>query len=97
MALPSIETTKTPAFGSFENLSGRMLDANPATHQVAVFICVPGTGCGSKPHCDPALTVIEPDGTWTTDITTGGEKVCRAPPQSEHAAGFQLKEAGGSG
>ena len=71
VAVPSIEITNTPAFGSFENLGGHVLDADPASHRVAVFIYVPSAGWWSKPYCDPQLTVIRPDGSWTADITTG--------------------------
>jgi hypothetical protein len=72
VAVPSIEVTNTPAFGSFENLGGHVLDADPASHRVAVFIYVPSAGWWSKPYCDPQLTLIQPDGSWTADITTGG-------------------------
>jgi len=71
-AVPSIQITNTPAFGSFDNLGGHVLEADPATHRVAVFIYVPNAGWWSKPYCDPALTVIQPNGSWIADITTGG-------------------------
>jgi hypothetical protein len=71
-AAPSIEITNVPSFGSFANLGGRVLDALPASYRVAVFIYVPSAGWWSKPYCDPQLTVIQSDGRWTTDITTGG-------------------------
>ncbi len=69
---PSIEITNTPPFGSFENLAGRVTDADPAQHRVIVFIYVPSAGWWSKPYCNPQLTVIQPNGTWSADITTGG-------------------------
>jgi hypothetical protein len=72
LAAPGIALTNVPAFGSFDNLSGLVLDAAPASHRVAVFIYIPSVGWWSKPYCDPQLTVIQPDGSWTTDITTGG-------------------------
>ena len=72
VAVPSIEITKTPAFGSFENLGGRVLDADPASHRVAVFIYVPSAGWWTKPYCDSPLTLIQPNGSWSADITTGG-------------------------
>lgn len=71
-AVPSIEITNVPAFGSFDNLGGRVLDASASTNRVAVFIYVPSAGWFSKPYCDPQLTVIQPDGSWTADVTTGG-------------------------
>jgi hypothetical protein len=71
-ATPSIEITNVPPFGSFANLTGRVLDVSPAAYRVAVFIYVPSAGWWSKPYCDPQLTAIQPDGSWTADITTGG-------------------------
>lgn len=72
VAAPGIVLTNVPAFGSLDNLAGIVLDATPAAHRVAVFIYVPSAGWWSKPYCDPQLTVIQPDGSWTADITTGG-------------------------
>ena len=69
---PVIMLTNVPAFGSFDDLSGIVVDAAPAAHRVAVFIYVPSAGWWSKPYCDPQLTVIRPNGSWTADITTGG-------------------------
>ncbi|HZL42273.1 MAG TPA: hypothetical protein VFD66_03220, partial [Verrucomicrobiae bacterium] len=71
-ASPSIEITNVPPFGSSAVLGGRVVDALPASYRVAVFIYVPSAGWWSKPYFDPQLTVIQPDGSWTADITTGG-------------------------
>lgn len=71
-ASPSILLTNVPAFGSQDDLSGLVVDAAPASYAVAVFIYVPNAGWWSKPYCDPQLTPIRPDGSWTADITTGG-------------------------
>src|SRR6266446_9322547 len=60
-AAPSIEITNVPAYGSFDNLGGRVLEASPAAYRVAVFIYVPDAGWYSKPYCDPQLTIIQPD------------------------------------
>src|SRR6266567_8316858 len=71
-AAPSIEITNVPAFGSLNNLGGRVLNASPAAYRVAIFIYVPSAGWYSKPYCDPQLTTIQPDTSWTADVTTGG-------------------------
>jgi hypothetical protein len=71
-AAPAIIITNLPAYGSFNNLGGLVLDANPATCAVAVFIYVPGYGWVTKPNCAQALTPVLPDGSWTADVTTGG-------------------------
>ena len=49
-----------------------VLGVNPAACRVAVFINVPPYGWYSKPTCAQALTPIQPDGSWSADITTGG-------------------------
>ena len=68
-AAPSIIITNLPAYGSQGNLSGLVLNANPATNCVAVFIYVAG-GWYSKPSCAAPLTTIQPNGNWSADITT---------------------------
>ena len=65
----SIVITNTPAFGAYGNLSGYVTNASFTTNCVAVFIYVAG-GWYSKPTCASQLTPINPDGTWSADITT---------------------------
>src|SRR5580698_5752904 len=67
-ASPSIMITNVPAFGAQGSLSGFVLNANPASNSVAVFIFVGGEWY-SKPSCASQLTTIQPDGTWTANIT----------------------------
>ena len=69
---PGIVITNLPAYGSTDNLAGVVLGADPAASRVAVFIDVPPYGWYSKPTCAQALTTIQPDGSWSADITTGG-------------------------
>ncbi len=71
-ASPSIIITNLPDYGTTDNLAGMVLGADPAACRVAVFIEVPPYGWYSKPICAQALTVIQPDGSWSADITTGG-------------------------
>ena len=71
-ASPAVVITNLPAYGSFDNLGGIVLEASPASNAIAVFIYVPGYGWVTKPTCAAPLTVIQPDGSWTADITTGG-------------------------
>jgi len=67
---PAILITNLPAFGSKNLLAGLVLNANPATNAVAVFIYVPGYGWVTKPTCAQPLTTIQPDGSWSANITT---------------------------
>lgn len=71
-ATPRVVITNLPPYNSTNDLAGTALNANSATQAVAVFIYVPGYGWVSKPNCAQPLTPIQPDGSWTTDITTGG-------------------------
>jgi len=67
---PAILITNLPAFGSYSPLAGLALNANPATNAVAVFIYVPNYGWVTKPTCAQPLTTIQPDGSWSANITT---------------------------
>ena len=67
---PTIEFTKIPRYNSFENLEGRVSNANPTENSVAVFIYV--SGWWTKPYWARPKTTIRPDGTWECDVTTGG-------------------------
>ena len=67
-AAPSIQITNVPAFGAFGNLGGIVSNADPARQRVAIFIYV-GGGWYSKPSCAQPLTSIQPDGSWTANIT----------------------------
>ncbi|MCX6028765.1 MAG: dockerin type I domain-containing protein [Chloroflexi bacterium] len=67
---PAIEFTHVPAYGSTEDLQGRVLCADPTMHAIAAFIYV--DGWYNKPYWNPRLTPIQPDGAWTCDVTTGG-------------------------
>ena len=71
-ATPSILITNLPSYGVNAPLSGIVLNINPATNAVAVFIFVPGYGWVSKPTCAQPLTTIQPDGSWSANVTTGG-------------------------
>lgn len=68
---PTIEFTYVPPIGSFENLQGQVWHVNPSDYKVAVYIFV-GKGWWTKPTWASPLTSIQVDGSWVTDITTGG-------------------------
>jgi exo-beta-1,3-glucanase (GH17 family) len=69
--VPAIEFTYVPPKGSFDNLKGQVWHVTPSDYRVAVYIRV-GGGWWTKPYWDTPLTVIDCDGIWTCDITTGG-------------------------
>ena len=68
---PLLEFGRVPAYGSSVDLRGRALHVTPADTYVAVYIRVAG-GWWVKPTFAAPRTIIAPDGTWTTDVTTGG-------------------------
>jgi hypothetical protein len=69
--VPSISFTSVPAYGSFNNLRGRVSCVNTATHKIAVYILV-GQTWWTKSYWHAPLTPIKADGTFETDVTTGG-------------------------
>ena len=69
---PGILITNLPIYNTLQNVSGLVYGTNAASVAVAVFIYVPGYGWVTKPTCAQSLTTVQPDGSWTADITTGG-------------------------
>lgn len=66
---PTIVFDHVPAYDTYENLSGHVTCAAPEDYSIAVYIYVP-QGWWPKPTFANALTTINSDGTWTTDVTT---------------------------
>lgn len=69
-AAPALTLTHVPPYGSEENLAGRAEDVVFADHRVAAYVFI--GGWWTKPTFAGAQTPIQPDGSWTCDITTGG-------------------------
>jgi hypothetical protein len=67
---PTIEFTHVPPLGSLEDLAGQVWHVRPSDYKVAVYIYV--SGWWTKPTFANPLTTIQVDGSWITDITTGG-------------------------
>jgi hypothetical protein len=65
----AIVITNAPAPGSYGFLGGYVTNANFATNGIVAFIYVAG-GWYSKPGCSSQLTPINPDGSWSANITT---------------------------
>ena len=73
MPLPVIAIDFWPDWGSDGSVEGHVFGANPALDGVAVYIYLETAGgWWNKPTLDDPVTPIFPDGTWITDITTGG-------------------------
>jgi len=68
---PEVAFTSVPPRGSFENLRGITRNVDRTAFRVVVYIRVDGVWW-VKPTFGAPLTPIQPDGTWTCDITTGG-------------------------
>lgn len=70
---PVITITSVPNLGATGNATGQVTGVNLADYAgVAVYIQVNGDWW-TKPTFDDPLTTINSDGSWTTDITTGGD------------------------
>jgi len=65
------EFTYVPPKGSISDLQGRVCGVVTAQFNIAVYIQVNG-GWWTKPYWTQPTTSINVDGSWTTDITTGG-------------------------
>lgn len=68
---PIVEFSYVPPYGSHDNLRGQVWHISPDDHAVAVYIKV-GSGWWTKPSWNNPLSLIDCNGTWTCDITTGG-------------------------
>ena len=74
---PGIAITNTPILGQAGNAVGSVSNIAPLNYSkyaVAVFIKVAG-GWWNKPTWAAPLATIQSNGTWTTNITTGGSDV----------------------
>lgn len=67
----TINITSVPTCKTAEDLSGIVTGVEPSEYRVVVYVMVEG-GWWNKPYFAQPLTVINPDGTWLTDVTTGG-------------------------
>ncbi|HOW70717.1 MAG TPA: Ig-like domain-containing protein [Phycisphaerae bacterium] len=69
-----IELTHIPAYGSTENLAGRVWHvASAANYRIVVYIQVMGdSSWWVKPYGDQPYTTIDTDGRFVVDVTTGG-------------------------
>lgn len=70
---PTINFIHVPEYPNpgYEDLEGNVTGVAPDDYRVAVYIHV-GDLWWTKPYYASPLTTINPDGTWTCDITTGG-------------------------
>ena len=84
---PSLVFTHVPPKGSTDNLQGQEMHVVPSGFYVAVYIHVDG-GWWTKPTFAQPDTTINCDGSWTTDITTGGDD-----PQADAIAAFLLPQS----
>jgi hypothetical protein len=67
---PAIWFTYVPPYGSYENLKGRVSHVSSESYKVAVYIKV--GGWWTKPYWATPNTNIECNGSFVTDVTTGG-------------------------
>jgi len=68
----AIQLTSVPPIGSNSLLQGQVTHIIPGGYYVVVYIHVGSNGWWVKPFTTAPLTFIDCDGTWTTNIVTGG-------------------------
>jgi hypothetical protein len=72
LCAPGITITSLPPFGVSGSMQGTVSDVDPSQYRVASFILVPGVGWFAKPTGDDPTVPINPDGTWSANVDTGG-------------------------
>jgi len=82
---PSLMFTTVPPIGSTDPLLEQEWHVLPSGYYIAIYIHVPGFGWWIKPYANQPETLINCDGTASTDITTGGND-----SQADEIAGFLL-------
>lgn len=68
--IATLEFTYVPAYNSLDDLKGTTTCVPTTNYGVAVYIYV--SGWWTKPTFQQPVTELNADGTWITDITTGG-------------------------
>jgi len=69
-AAQAIQITSAPAYGSRGVLTGKVSGVNFATHRVAVYIHIEGSGWWTKPSSSAPTVSIQPDGTFSANVYT---------------------------
>ena len=69
---PTVQFTDVPPKGSTDFLQGQVWHVDPAGFYIVVYIHVGPYGWWVKPYANSPLTLINCDGTWSTNIVTGG-------------------------
>ena len=70
---PSIDLTYVPPYGSSMNLAGQIAHVSPDAYEVVVYLSVNGGATWYvKPYLTAPITYTQCDGTWTTNVVTGG-------------------------
>jgi hypothetical protein len=67
-----VQFTHVSPCHDFGGVEGRVTGVDPAKYKIVVYINVAGLWWGPKPYWDNPLTDIQRDGTWSTEIVTGG-------------------------
>jgi hypothetical protein len=79
---PTIEITSVPDYGEDGFITGAVSEIDFASPRAAVYIQIEGLGWWTKPTFAKPTVPIEPDGTFTADVATGGQSgyhlLCRS-------------------
>jgi hypothetical protein len=68
----TVEYTFVPAYGSQDDLRGRVTGVTPSQFATVTYIQVPDGGLWTKPTFYEPVTPLASDGTFVVDVTTGG-------------------------
>jgi hypothetical protein len=68
----TLDITSLPPYGSLGHVTGQVSGVDPATHHVATYIQIEGSGWWTKPTTGMPTVPIAPDGSFSADVGTGG-------------------------
>ena len=72
VAAPTITITNLPLYATGGFMHGTVTGVDFSQYQVASFLYVPGLGWYRKPYDNAPTVPINPDGTWSANVNTGG-------------------------
>ena len=72
VAAQSVEISGLPSPGAAGQIVGTVAGVNPSTHEVAAYLYVEGGGWWTKPTSGMPTVPINPDGSFSVGIGTGG-------------------------
>ena len=68
----TLTITSVPPYGTLGSITGQVTGVDPATHHVATYIQIEGSGWWTKPTVENPTVPIAANGNFSADVGTGG-------------------------